>query len=42
MFSKILIANRGDQPQSGEAAKPHCVANVVRAGDLTPMEITHV
>lgn len=42
MFSKILIANRGDQPQSGAAAKPHGMAHAVRAGDFTPMEVVHV
>ena len=42
MFTKILIANRRDQPQSGAAAKLHCVVRVVRAGDFTPMEIKHV
>jgi hypothetical protein len=26
MFEKILIANRGDQPQSGAAAKLHSLA----------------
>ncbi len=34
MFTKILIANRGDQPQSGAAAKPNCVARKARAGDF--------
>jgi len=26
MFEKILIANRGDQPQSGAAAQLNCAA----------------
>jgi hypothetical protein len=35
MFKKILIASRGDQPQSGAAAKPNCVARAACAGDCT-------
>ncbi|MDP2449979.1 hypothetical protein [Polaromonas sp.] len=35
MFKKILIANRGDQPQSGAAAKLHCLAREACAGDFT-------
>jgi len=35
MFNKILIANRGDQPQGGAATKSHCLAGVARAGDFT-------
>jgi hypothetical protein len=35
MFTKILIANRGDQPRSGAAAKPHRVAREACAGDFT-------
>ncbi len=42
MFTKILIANRGDQPQSGAAAKLHCVVRVAHTGDFTPMETKHV
>jgi|APLak6261675998_1056109.scaffolds.fasta_scaffold23057_2 hypothetical protein len=42
MFTKILIANRGDQPQSGAAAKLNCMAHAVRAGDFTPMEKAYV
>jgi len=42
MFNKILIANRGDQPRSGAAAKPKRLARVARAGDCTPMEDRHV
>ena len=34
MFSKILIANRGDQPQRGAAAKPKRLAHEVCAGDF--------
>jgi hypothetical protein len=32
MFTKILIANRGDQPQRGAAAKPNCLARAACAG----------
>lgn len=42
MFTKILIANRGDQPQSGAAAKLNCMVRVAHAGDCTPMEKTYV
>ncbi len=42
MFDKILIANRGDQPRSGAAAKPNRVAREAGAGDCNPMEPTHV
>lgn len=42
MFTKILIANRGDQPRSGAAAKLNCMAREACAGDLTPTEMTHV
>lgn len=42
MFTKILIANRGDQPQSGAAAKLNCVVRAVYAGDCNPMEIDNV
>lgn len=42
MFNKILIANRGDQPRSGAAAKPKRMVRVARAGDCTPMEEHYV
>jgi len=42
MFNKILVANRGDQPQSGAAAQPHCLAHVVRAGGFNPMGVRYV
>ena len=35
MFKKILIANRGDQPRSGAAAKLNRLAREVCAGDFT-------
>ncbi|MCZ8257103.1 MAG: hypothetical protein O9327_15745 [Polaromonas sp.] len=38
MFTKILIANRGDQSRSAAAAKLNCMTRVARAGDFTPME----
>ena len=34
-FIKILIANRGDQPRSGAAAKPHRLLRVAQSGDLS-------
>jgi hypothetical protein len=42
MFNKILIANRGDQPHGGAAAKPNCMAREACAGDCTPMEAMYV
>jgi hypothetical protein len=42
MFNKILIANRGDQPQSGAAAQLHCLVHEVHAGDFSSMECSHV
>ena len=41
MFKKILIANRGDQPQSGTAAKPNGLARTACAGDFSA-ETTNV
>ena len=32
MFKKILIANRGDKPQSGAEAKPNCLTRAACAG----------
>lgn len=42
MVTKILIANRGDQPRSGAAAKLNCRVRVAHAGDFIPMEANHV
>ena len=42
MFKKILIANRGDQPRSGAAAKPKCTVRAAHAGDFIPMETNDV
>jgi hypothetical protein len=41
MFKKILIANRGDQPQSGAAAKPKCHARAAGQGNFNA-EFIHV
>jgi len=42
MFNKILIASRGDQPQSGAEAQLNCMVRVAHAGDFSSMEMTHV
>ena len=42
MFTKIPIANRGDQPRSGAAAKLNCPLRVAHTGDFNPMETSHV
>jgi len=42
MFTKILIANRGDQPRSGAAAKLNCLVRAAHTGDFNPMETKHV
>ena len=42
MFTKILIANRGDNGRKAVAAKPNCTVREAHAGDLTPMEAPHV
>jgi hypothetical protein len=42
MFTKILIANRGDKPHRGAAAQPKCLMHAVHAGDLSAMEVLHV
>ena len=43
MFKKILIANRGDRARfAGEAAEPERMVRAAHAGDLNPMETTHV
>ena len=39
MFTKILIANRGDNGRfAAVAAKPNCMVREAHAGDLTTME----
>lgn len=40
-FSKILVANRGDQPRSGAAAKPNRLVREAHSGDLAA-EAAHV
>ena len=42
MFDKILIANRGDQPRSGAAAKLKRQVRAAHEGDLDPVRTTHV
>jgi hypothetical protein len=42
MFTKILVANRGDNGRRAVAAKPDCLMRAAHAGDLTPMEMLHV
>jgi hypothetical protein len=43
MFKKILIASRGEGRREARAwARPHCLRREAQAGDLTPMETTHV
>ena len=34
MFKKILMANRGDQPQCGAAAKPNGVVSEAHRSDF--------
>ena len=34
MFTKILIANHGDNGRQAVAAKPNCLAHKARAGEL--------
>lgn len=41
MFTKILIANRGDQPRSGAAAQLNHQARAACADDFSP-ETKHV
>jgi len=41
MFTKILIANRGDQPQSGAVAKLNCQDRAAGQGNFTA-EFIHV
>jgi len=41
-FSKILIANRGDQPRSGAAAQPHRMVRAAHAGDFSAKGAPHV
>ncbi len=42
MFTKILIANRGDQPRSGTAAQLNGLVSKAHEGDFNPMETVRV
>ncbi|MEO6746425.1 MAG: hypothetical protein ABIS28_10925 [Caldimonas sp.] len=43
MFTKILIANRGESARAASAsAKPHCLVRAAHEGDFTLMETTCV
>jgi hypothetical protein len=42
MFTKILIANRGDNGHKAVAAKPDCMLRAAQSGGLASMEISHV
>jgi hypothetical protein len=41
MFTKILIANRCDQPRSGAETKSNCL-RAPHAQAISPQESTHV
>ena len=41
MFQTVLIANRGDQPQSGAATQSKCQVGTTRHDDLAT-EAAHV
>lgn len=41
MFQTVLIANRGDQPQSGAATQSKCRVGAARRGNLAT-EASHV
>ena len=42
MFSKFLIANRGDKDPKAVAAQPDCMVRAAHAGDFAPMEAAYV
>jgi hypothetical protein len=42
VFSKILIANRGDNGRQAVAAKPNCVVREAHASDLDPIQVKYV
>jgi hypothetical protein len=42
MFSKILIANRGENGRQAVSARPHRMVREAHAGDFDPMEGMHV
>ena len=43
MFTKILIANRGESEREARAsAQPHGLVRAAHAGDFNPIEMPHV
>ena len=43
MFTKILIANRGESTRAARAsAQPHRRVRAAHAGEFTPVEVPHV
>ncbi len=43
MFTKILIANRGENGREADvSAQPDCLVRAAHASDFNPMEETHV
>ena len=42
MFSKILVANRGDNGRQAVAAKPDCAVRAAHEGDFDPIEASDV
>ncbi len=42
MFSKILIAIRGDNSRQAIAANPDRMVRAARAGEIAPQETPHV
>jgi len=42
MFTKILIASRGESGRQAASAKPRCMVRAAHAGDFDPMEAQHV
>lgn len=42
MFSKILVANRGDSGRKAVAEQPKRVLRAAQAGDLDPIEVKDV
>jgi len=42
MFSKMQIANRGDNGRKGVAAKPDSLMRAAQSGGLALMEMSHV
>jgi hypothetical protein len=42
MFTRILIAHRGDNGRRAVAAKPDCLVRAAQVGCLASMETSHV